>query len=52
MKKVCTWCADPNAEEVDENTCDLHLAEAEGITVSQLEDRDRIQRDEEWDATH
>lgn len=43
MKKVCGWCVDPNAEDVDENTCDLHIAEAEGISVSQLESRDRIQ---------
>jgi hypothetical protein len=44
---VCTWCKDPNAEAVDDTLCRPHEAEAEGLSVSQLDKRDTIQH-AEW----
>lgn len=42
MMRMCTWCLDPDSEDVDDTLCYMHQAELEGLTVSDLDDRDRI----------
>lgn len=46
----CAWCANPNAEGWDESLCLDHQAEYEGVTVDQLERRDRDQYAEYLDT--
>lgn len=48
---MCPWCKNPNDESPDTDLlCVWHLAEWDGVTVDQLERRDRDQYAEEIDA--
>lgn len=49
---TCEWCRNPDAEDADDPfwLCDAHAAEYEGLTVAELERRDREQYAEEADA--
>lgn len=51
----CEWCLNPdstNDEPDTEELCTDHLAEYEGLSVYQMERRDREQYAEWLDATH
>lgn len=49
---MCEWCRNPNAEDADRpwDLCDDHAAEYEGISVDQLQTRDRVQYAEYLDS--
>lgn len=50
----CEWCRDPEAQDAKDPgvLCDAHQAEHEGLSIDQMERRDRIQYEEEreWAA--
>jgi hypothetical protein len=46
----CTWCKNPNAEEIDDTLCRMHQAEAEGLSESELDRRDDTQHAEYMDT--
>lgn len=47
MRKLpCPWCADPDSTDDSPDPrllCHTHLAEFEGLSVDQMDRRDRIQ---------
>lgn len=47
---MCPWCVDPNEDGWDENLCNWHQAEYEGVTLDWLERRDAGQYAEYLDA--
>lgn len=39
---MCPWCRDPNSE-AEEGLCRMHEAELEGLSLSEIDRRDREQ---------
>jgi len=42
----CPWCIDRDTDEYSEKLCRAHLAEYEGLSVDELDRRDK---EEAWD---
>lgn len=52
-KTTCPWCTGSDDDEPDYDTlCLAHQAEYEGLSINELERRDREQYAEWFDATY